>query len=299
MRRPLVRAALTAAGLLLAVAAAPLRAQEARPDLPTLLAKAATYVARFAHVFGSVVAEERYLQQASGKTAVSGAGRTAVAGTVGQQRRELVSDFLLVKVPDGDGWAPLRDVFSVDGQPVREREARLLALLNRGSDSAIAAAQAIVTESARYNIGEVERTINMPLLTLGFLEARQQPRFTFALAKADPSVRPGAWAVHYREVGKPTVVTTPDGRSLFASGTVWLLPGGEVVRTEIGFLDAGLHAEIVTTFALDERFGVEVPKEMRETYTLRRSQVTGLATYGRFRRFGVSSTEVIPLPEVD
>ena len=299
MHRPLVRAALLTAGLLLAVAAPRLRAQDTRPDLPDLLAKAATYVARFASVFSSVVAEERYLQQTTGKTAVSGAGRTAVAGTVGQQRRELVSDFLLIKMPDADSWAPLRDVFSVDGQPVREREARLLALLKSGSDSAIAAAKAILTESARYNIGEVERTINMPLLTLGFLEAHQQPRFTFSLAKADPSVRPGAWAVNYREVGKPTVVTTPDGRSLYASGTVWVLPGGEVVRTEIGFLDAGLHAEIVTTFALDPRFGVEVPKEMRETYTLRRSQVTGLATYGRFRRFGVSSTEVIPLPEVD
>ncbi len=37
---------------------------------------------------------------------------------------------------------------------------------------------------------------------------------------------------------------------------------------------------------------------MDEVYTLRRSEVRGTATYGRFRKFGVSSTEVIPLPEL-
>ena len=92
------------------------------------------------------------------------------------------------------------------------------------------------------------------------------------------------------------MVTTPDGRSLFASGAIWLLPTGEVVRTEIAFLDAGLNARIATTFSLDERFGVEVPSQMDEVYTLRRSKVRGRATYGRFRKFGVTSSEVIPLP---
>ena len=275
------------------------QAQAGRPELTDLLAKTAVYVSRFSNVFTSVVAEERYLQQATGRTAFSGSGRTATASSVGAQRRELVSDFLLIKLPDVDHWAPLRDVFQVDGQAVREREDRLLKLLTRPSDTAMAMTQAIIAESTRYNIGDVERTINMPLLTLGFLEGRQQARFTFKLEKADPSVREGAWAVSYRENEKPTVVTTPDGRSLFASGTVWLLPGGEIVQTEIAFLDAGLRANITTTFAFDERFGVEVPKEMNEIYTMRRSEVRGKATYGRFRKFGVTSTEVIPLPTPD
>ena len=94
-------------------------------------------------------------------------------------------------------------------------------------------------------------------------------------------------------------MTTPDGRSLFASGTLWIVPTGEIVRTEIAFLDAGLRALVSTTFAFDERFGVEVPKEMEEIYTLRRSEVKGKATYGRFRKFGVTSSEVIPLPDVN
>ncbi len=300
MARRLRGVTLALAGAALVVCAGPVpSAQAPAPALADLLARAGAYVTRFSNVFTSVVVEERYVQQASGRAAVSGSGRGASAAVVGAQRRELLSDFLLIKLPDGDHWAPLRDVFEVDGRPVREREERLLALLARGTDSAIAMAQDIVTESARYNIGEVERTINMPLLTLGFLDPRQLLRFTFRLERPDPAVRPEAWAVSYREREKPTVVTTPDGRSLFASGTIWLLPGGEVVRTEIAFLDAGLHAQIVTTFAFDERFGVEVPREMDEVYTMRRSEVRGKASYGRFRKFGVTSSAVIPLPNVD
>lgn len=287
-----------AAGLAAATVAGPLAQTSPGPSAPELLARAAAYVGRFYDAFTSVVAEERYVQNASGRAAVSGSGRGAIASTVGAQRRELLSDFLLIKLPDLDRWAPLRDVFEVDGKPVREREERLLKLLTSPSDSSIALALSIVQESARFNIGEVERTINMPLLALGFLDARQQPRFEFKVEKDGAAVRPGAWMVTYREKEKPTVVTTPDGRSLFASGAVWLLPTGEVVRTEIGFLDAGLNARITTTFSLDERFGVEVPRQMEEVYTLRRSEVRGRATYGRFRKFGVTSSEVIPLPEV-
>mgnify|MGYP001473542453 CR=1 FL=1 len=272
-------ALMLAGGLAAATAAAPHAQAPPRPTAPELLARAAAYVGRFYDAFTSVVAEERYLQQASGRTAVSGSGRSAAASTVGAQRRELVSDFLLIKLPDVERWAPLRDVFEVDGKPVREREERLLKLLTSPSDSSIALALSIVQESARFNIGEVERTINMPLLAIGFLDGRQQGRFEFKVEKQDPAVRAGAWMVTYREKEKPTVVTTPDGRSLFASGTVWLLPTGEVVRTEIGFLDAGLSARITTTFSLDERFGVEVPRQMDELYTMRRSEVRGRATY--------------------
>ncbi len=279
-----------APAVLLAGQAAP------RPQVQTLLAAAATYMVRFASTFTSVVAEEQYLQVVSGKNAVTGSGRGAASSLTGGQRRELVSDFLLVKLPDIDHWVPMRDVFVVDGKPVREREERLLRLLTRPGDSSLLLAKAITEESARYNIGEVQRTINMPLLAMGFLDSRQQGRFEFKVEKEAPVVRPGAWELTYREREKPTVVQTPDGRSLFASGKVWLLPSGEIVRTEIGFLDAGLHALVTTTFAFDERFGVEVPKEMEEVYTLRRSEVRGKATYGRFRKFGVTSTEEIPLP---
>src|SRR5439155_25807715 len=86
----------------------------------TLVDLAGTYVTRFMIGFSNVVAEERYLQQASGRqTYVGTGGRSGVLLGSGEQRRELVSDFLLVRLEDPATWVPSRDVSEVDGKPVR------------------------------------------------------------------------------------------------------------------------------------------------------------------------------------
>ena len=55
---------------------------------------------------------------------------------------------------------------------------------------------------------------------------------------------------------------------------------------------AGLSPiQIETTFAYDEDLKVNVPREMKEWYPDRNGQITGVATYGRFRRFGVTVEE--------
>lgn len=270
-----------------------------RVDLDAVLSRAGVYVSKFMREFSNVVAEERYVQQASGRQTLSGAGRQASAAVTGGERRELLSDFLLVKLPDVNYWVPFRDVFEVDGKPVREREDRLTKLLLKPTSQSDNQVKAIIVESSRYNIGDVERTINMPLLTLGFLALDQQLRFRFSLGKEDPSVGPGVVIVDYEERERPTVVRTPDGRNLFASGRIWIEEeSGRVTKTEIVFQDATLRATVTTSFRTDERFHLGVPAEMVEDYTLRnRSHVTGRASYGRFRRFDVTSTEDIPLPD--
>jgi hypothetical protein len=270
--------------------------------LESMLARAGTYVTRFTAQFANVVAEERYLQNASGRQTISGGtGRGGgSATTTGQQRRELVSDFLLVKLAGVDTWVPFRDVFEVDGRPVREREERLAKLLLHPTDKALEQAQQILEESARYNIGDVQRTVNMPLLGLIFLDPVQQRRFTFSLGKEDPGIGPGIWIVNYQERASPSFVHTPDGRQLFASGRMWIdAETGRVAKTEVVFQDASrLRASVTTSFRADDRFHVDVPVEMIEDYTLsNRSHVSGRAAYGRFRRFDVSSSEVIPLPD--
>ena len=51
---------------------------------------------------------------------------------------------------------------------------------------------------------------------------------------------------------------------------------------------------------MDERFGIAVPLEMREHYTLSNgNRVNNVATYGRFRRFAVSAEEEIHTPRPD
>src|SRR5258708_7674208 len=89
--------------------------------LDVILARAAVYVSGFMSTFVDVVAEERYVQQAQGRTTLSRAGRSAMA-TSALERRELLSDFLLVKVQGANVLVPFRDVFEADGGRVRDRE---------------------------------------------------------------------------------------------------------------------------------------------------------------------------------
>jgi formylglycine-generating enzyme required for sulfatase activity len=289
------------ATLFVAVLCAPAAARQAPPPEPVtldvLLDRGADYVASFTQSFSNVVAEERYLQQVSGRAQVSTSGgrgtAAAIATSSGWQRRELVSDYLLVKLNSGNSWIPFRDVFEVDGKPVRERQDRVAKLLLRSTDAAVDQAKQIVIESARYNIGEVERTINMPLLAQGFLERQQQARFRFSLGRQDASAGRGVWIVNFQERARPALVKSLDGRDIFASGRLWIEAAtGRVVKTELVFQDRGLRASIVTSFRPDERFQLNVPFEMIEDYTQsNRNRITGRASYGRFRRFDVTSTE--------
>ena len=56
-----------------------------------------------------------------------------------------------------------RDVFEVDGERVRDRSERLVKLFMNPSAAAKNRAAEIMRESARYNIGSVERNVNVPV----------------------------------------------------------------------------------------------------------------------------------------
>src|SRR5262249_45466854 len=97
---------------------------------------------------------------------------------------------------------------------------------------------------------------------------------------------------NYQERSRPSVVQSPDGRAIFASGRFWIDDAGRVLKTEAIFQDRGLRASLVTSYRQDDRFHLNVPFEMVEEYALtNRNRITGRASYGRFRRFDVISTE--------
>ena len=147
-----------------------------------------------------MVSEERYEQTIR---RAPGANTTSVQrGASGPVQTVLVSDFLLVQVP-GEGWLPFRDVFERDGKKVRDREERLAKLfLKGGSRTPFDQARAIMNESARYNIGNVERNINMPTLVLPFLT----PLHRTASRSSSRSARRRRrrWSSSRRPGGRPT-----------------------------------------------------------------------------------------------
>jgi hypothetical protein len=250
--------------------------------------RAGRYVNTFITRFSNVVAEETYLQEST-------TGSTSRGGL----RRELKSDFLLVLPPDSGLWIPFRDVFEVDGRPVRDREERLTKILLEPTASALDRANRIAQESARYNLdSNVKRTVNNPLLALAFLQADSQPRFRYTLDRRDPAEGAAVWILEFREQQRPTFVKGAFDKDLPVRGRCWIdEASGRVIRTEIVLEDPSVGARITTDFRQDERFRIDVPVRMTESYKLTTGrEVTGVATYGRFRRFDVSTNEKIDEP---
>lgn len=135
----------------LAAGGRPLSAQE--PSVATVLARAGAYVTGFQRLLSGVVAEEIYVQDVREPTLSGISPRSGMRS--GPMHRELKSDLLLVKPERADRWIQFRDVFEVDGQPIRDRNERLMKLFVDPSSSTAGQVEHIVTESARYNIGNV------------------------------------------------------------------------------------------------------------------------------------------------
>src|SRR5258706_15288015 len=127
-----------------------------------------------AAAFG-IVAEEDYVQDVR----PSAAGTISRGATPRVTHRELKSDLLLVRPIGSNRWMQFRDVFEVDGQPVRDRSERLMKLFVSPSSATANQAELIAEESSRYNIGNLQRTLNVPLLALAILDPAQQQRFVF------------------------------------------------------------------------------------------------------------------------
>jgi hypothetical protein len=272
--------------------------------LERLLERAGAYVLDFETRFSNVVTEERYIQESTDARNNLPSSRTAPLTTGGAQpdirRRVLVSDFLLVKLPETDGWLPFRDVFEVDKRRVRDREDRLSKLFLHPTGSTLEQARRIMDESARYNIGNIQRTINLPVFALEVLRPLDQPRFRFSKGKLDSSIGANVYSVEYREQVPPTLIQGPKGRDMFCHGRFWIeAPTGRVMKSELIVDDPAVRASVTTRYQVDQAYGLAVPVEMKEEYGLPNgARVTGLATYGNFRRFDVEVTDAIVTPPV-
>jgi len=263
--------------------AAPAAAQP--PSAFELVGRAGRYVSTFIDTFSNVVAEETYEQEST--------------WTRGGQRRELKSDFLLILPPDSTVWIPFRDVFEVDGRPVRDRQERLTKTLLQPTKSALDRAYQIAQEGARYNIeASMKRTINNPLLALAFVQTEAQSRFRYSVDRQDSAEGAGVWIVEYKEEARPTFIKGAFDKDLPVHGRYWINQSdGRIVRSEVNVEDPSVAAKITTDFQQDDRFKIDVPIRMSEIYRLINGRVvTGTATYGRFRRFGVSTDEKIDEP---
>src|SRR5262249_36996349 len=120
------------------------------------------------------------------------------------------------------------DVFEADGKALRDRNDRLANLFLQPSNATAEQAEQIVRESARYNIGDIDRTIHLPLLAMTVLDRRMQTNFQFRspdpgselkLPKSSAfAERPRALMIEFTEATVRTMITTPQGKNLRSHG---------------------------------------------------------------------------------
>lgn len=270
------------------------------PTLAEVLARAATYVAGYQKQLQGIVAEEVYRQNVM--TTARG-----VRGRVNRDYRELRSDLLLVKLGDEDWWLQFRDVFEVDRRPVRDRDQRLYKLFVGAKADAKAQATTIQDESARYNLGPIIRTINIPIMALLFFERAVQPGITFEKGEpgnfkrlADLAAAESIWMIEYKETRRGTMVKGANNRDIPSHGRVWLdSTNGRILRTELISEDTEIRAAIDVTYKAEKGFDLLVPEEMREVYNVRSTEmrIDGRATYGHYRKFSVTTDEKTEKPK--
>ena len=257
--RQVVAGALLSTALSLSPSAEP--PETPKPKDAAALARA--YVDAWQPALGAIVAEERYRQVL---TQWDGLGSQ-------EAERVLVSDVLLVQAPHSEVWMLFRDVMTMDGKPVRDREQRFEALFVRPEREIIPSARRIASESARFNLGSVARDLNTPAAALIFL---REPFIDATkwqkMVRDEVDGRP-AWKLSFEQKKAPFAIRTATGRPQPAAGHVWLEPGSaRIMRTMLDVWNASTPSEPRTHVVVVSHFGsvsgldVAVPLRMEEQY---------------------------------
>jgi hypothetical protein len=262
------------------ICAALLHLPAQRVSTRDVLRAAGSYSERYHEAFTTIVAEEHYVQHA---TSPSSKDSTA-------QTRILRSDVMLIRGAAGESaWFFFRDVFEVDGRPVSGTRGRLESWYQESRDSFMHKARALALEQARFNLGDILRTINAPLFPLELLLPRHQDRFRFRLSGNDVVNGTAVITVTFQERRRPTMIRTLTGDDVDARGTFWIEPAtGRVLKSELRTGEANrrdVQAVITVTYGANERLMMLVPVSMEETYDFTSIHITGTASYSNFRRF--------------
>ena len=266
------------------------------PDLETVLSRASEYVHSYERALGMMIAREEYVQRVpmqSAPTVVLGGDGWGRFPPLEYQTRRLVSDFLMVRLASaGDRWVGFRSVLEVNGSAVRDRQERLHAVLGDSVATVVERWRTLAQESARYNIGGVARSTNVP--TFPLLVLRDEHRSRFEFERIDDARVEGVrvWVIRYRETTGPTIITDLRGRDVFTHGRLWIDPvDGVLVRTEMltGDDDSELRSEITVRYRPDDELGLWLPRDMKERYESRDGRAfEATAEYSNFQQFNVS-----------
>jgi hypothetical protein len=266
----------------------------------TVLSSAMRYAMNYEQRFALLAADEHYVQElmrppnpGDNLSRANPGGGMRGGGQMNLQT--IKSDYLLVQLGgDGEGFMPFRDAYEVKGRKLRERDDRLLKLFTSNDKSRFEKAAQYSSDSARHNLGNVARTINIPLLAMMFVHPRVNERFEFTDGGEETIGGRILRKIVYREAARPTLIKTTRGRDLALTGLMWIDPlSGTVVKTELNAADPAVRCQVIVTFRRDEALDLWVPDKMEEYYkaALAVDDILATATYTNIRRILKSDLE--------
>jgi hypothetical protein len=249
----------------LALVAPALTARQPADD--ELLARARVYAGSYGAAFSNLMSEERSEQEfreppPAGSGSAAPRGLPGMAGNVepprpnGISRVRLRANYLVVRADTGLGWLPFRDVFEVNGRAVADRQDRLVTLLADATPADLARARALMDEGTRHDLGNLARTVNIPVLGLLFLHPDRASRTAFARLKTERIDGHPTAVYAFTESGTPTLVRGIDERDVASSGRIWIdEQTASVRRTEHRVESGNVVATITVTYRDDAAAG--------------------------------------------
>lgn len=274
-------------------------------DTPAVVQRAVAYVQQLGQELGSVIATEDYRQEVLGVAeppqdapppiTIIGGVRVQPAApltTRPSARQTLRSSFLFVQL-SAEGWVGFRDVLEVNGKRVNV-DGRSRRPLEVAGETSPDRWRRLSEESARYNIGTIRRTVNVPTFALLVLHPDNQTRFSFTASGEDQGTAGSMCDVAFQETGSPTIVRSGVGGDVPSSGMFRLEPEtGRLLRSELiaGNTSTGVASKVLVQYERDQKLQLWLPREMREQYVAQSGErLECVARYSNYRRAEVTFT---------
>ena len=168
-------------------------------------------------------------------------------------------------------------------------------------------ARRATAESARYNIGAMRRTLNVPTIALMFLRPENQARAEFTLGGPRYGKTPLV-VLRSKETNAARLIGTPDNAAV--TGLFWVEPQtGRIEHSELTINSKMYSAKVVVDYADQPKLGLWVPTRMTEEYAVTDAgsyagdlsaaeravpaMVTARADYQNFRKFETKAGLII------
>jgi hypothetical protein len=280
---------LATATLLVSAATLSVGAQADDP-VGALVARAGVYVAQYEKDFSGLVGELHETQRIIRPDASI------------KRERTLVCDVLLVPVDTGvSARLPatvraFRDVLSVDGKPVRDRDERLRKLFVTPSKDAREQFLRIAREGARHDIG-MRHLFDSLMLPLQLLRADIAPRFRFEAIPEGLAFTETRSPALFRSRG----LFSDRVKDMFLTGTFGLAGDGTVKTASLHATSEDIELGVSIRYETHPDLKLAVPAEAKETMRQPKRQKADhtevTAVYTNFRRFQVATSETVSEPK--